>query len=215
MWFCAWQCVCVPVSCMSGLDQVGGVCKCVCVCVSFPWHTSRGDYSRADSAWLNAPREPAWMELTAPMRQGRRDKAHVGEGPGSDGRGRAGCVNHPRWGTRTLCVGGKGWETRQWPGHNGTLKNRNYCSSIWFLGRSVSLEGWEARWQWAWWMSVPLPSNICGWLFFVPRHFLGFVGNWWEGEVWFFIWWDSLFTANLERFSHKLTSISHIVISWD
>lgn len=86
----------------------------------------------------------------------------------------------------------------------GHWKNRNYCSLIWSWGRFVSLEGWEAPWQWAWWMSVPLPSNICGWLFFVPRHFLGFVGSWWKGAVWSFISWAYCSQKNPERFSHKL-----------
>lgn len=79
---------------------------------------------------------------------------------------------------------------------------------IWFWGRFVSLEGWETQWQWAWWMSAPLPSNICGWLFFVSWHFLGFVGNWWKGEFRFFIWWAHYSLKNPKRFSHKLMSIS-------
>lgn len=66
-------------------------------------------------------------------------------------------------------------ETRHWPGQNRTVKKLNYCPLIWFWGRFVSLEKWEAWWQWAWWMSAPLPSNICGWLFFVSLHFLGIV----------------------------------------
>lgn len=158
------------------------------------------------------PREPAWMELTAPMRQGRRDKAHVGEGLESDGRGRAGCVNLPRRGTRRLCVEAKGWETLHWPGHSGTLKNRNYCFLIWFWGRFVSLEGWEVRWQWAWWMSAPLPSNICGWLFFVPWRFLGFVGNLWKGEFWFFIWWAYCSQKNPESFFSQANVYFYIVM---
>lgn len=106
------------------------------VCVSFPWHTSQGeakDYSRADSAWLNAPCEPAWMKLTAPMRQGRLDKAHVGKGPESKGRGRAQCVNLPHQRTRTLCVGLK----------DGKLGNDRAIVRHWKTGTIVSWFGFE------------------------------------------------------------------------
>lgn len=40
-------------------------------------------------------------------------------GPPSDGGGRAGCVNLPRRGTRTLCTGAKGWETQALTGAFG------------------------------------------------------------------------------------------------
>lgn len=189
---CPYMRFCVTVRlCMCVLHACRARIRLGRLCVSLPWHTSLGEanvYSRADSAWLNAPHEPAWMKLTAPMRQGRRNKARVDKGLEGVGRGQAGCVNLPCQETRTLCVAAKGWETRHWPGHSGTLRKRNHCSSIWFWGRFVPLERWETLWQWAWWMSVALPSNICGWLLFLRWQLLGLGGNCWKGEVWFFFY---------------------------